>query len=313
MTTTAAVVTTAAAEVRSVDTTLAPVEVTTLPAEVTFADPIVAVLPEIATIDQSSIEEGALQVAADAELAVVEMANMNTSVAFPVQASCSVALLDGQKLLVDLATKIVESAGVIEEILAVARGIKEEVDLAALSLSGARLLQLLEPFLASLVPAEIESCPDTSTNSIVMTMTGMAASLDTIAEEPGTEEDRAQGLHQAATSLQLAAWVMAQMEASVHTMYSGLCEEGRSTADILAALAAAMDGYAPMLAVLSTETSVEELKATTEALEDAANDLAGVEERSGSALPGVECGASFAAMGRGLERLAAFLEASQAV
>ena len=64
-------------------------------------------------------------------------------------------LVDGQKLLVDLATKIVESAGVIEEILAVARGIKAETDLAALSLSGARLLQLLEPFLASLVPAEV--------------------------------------------------------------------------------------------------------------------------------------------------------------
>ena len=85
VTTAAAVVTTAAAEARSVDTTLAPTEATTLAAEVTFADPIVADLPEIATIDQSSIEEGALQVAANAELAVVEMASMNTSVAFPAQ------------------------------------------------------------------------------------------------------------------------------------------------------------------------------------------------------------------------------------
>lgn len=85
VTTAAAVVTTAVAEARSVDTTLAPAEATTLAAEVTFADPIVADLPEIATIDQSSIEEGALQVAANAELAVVEMASMNTSVAFPAQ------------------------------------------------------------------------------------------------------------------------------------------------------------------------------------------------------------------------------------
>ena len=74
-----------------------------------------------------------------------------------------------------------------------------------------------------------------------MTMTGLAATLDTIAEAPGVEETRSSGLHkvlitlgmammvfrldlvltsvQAATSLQLAAWVMAQLQASVHTMY----------------------------------------------------------------------------------------------
>ena len=36
-----------------------------------------------------------------------------------------------------------------------ARSIKDEVDPVALSLSGARLLQLLEPFLESLVPVEV--------------------------------------------------------------------------------------------------------------------------------------------------------------
>ena len=41
--------------------------------------------------------------------------------------------------------------------------------------------------------------------------------------------------------------------------------------------------------------------------------IAVVEARSGSPLPGVECGASFSDMGLGLERLAAFLEATQAV
>ena len=76
-------------------------------------------------------------------------------------------LVDSQKLLLDLATKIVDSASLIEvgkveetktflqEILAVARSIKDELDPAALSLSGARLLQLLEPFLQSLVPVEV--------------------------------------------------------------------------------------------------------------------------------------------------------------
>ena len=44
-----------------------------------------------------------------------------------------------------------------QEILAVARSIKDELDPAALSLSGARLLQLLEPFLESLVPVEVVS------------------------------------------------------------------------------------------------------------------------------------------------------------
>ena len=45
----------------------------------------------------------------------------------------------------------------MQEILAVARSIKDELDPAALSLSGARLLQLLEPFLESLVPVEVLS------------------------------------------------------------------------------------------------------------------------------------------------------------
>ena len=45
----------------------------------------------------------------------------------------------------------------MQEILAVARSIKDELDPAALSLSGARLLQLLEPFLESLVPVEVSA------------------------------------------------------------------------------------------------------------------------------------------------------------
>ena len=40
-----------------------------------------------------------------------------------------------------------------------ARSIKDEVDPAALSLSGARLLQLIEPFLESLVPVEVVGMP----------------------------------------------------------------------------------------------------------------------------------------------------------
>ena len=73
---------------------------------------------------------------------------------------------------------------------------------------------------------------------------------------------------QAATSLQLAAWAMAQLQSSVHTLYrcrqrqrqrqpsmhpllSGVCEEGKtSSADILASLARALEGYFPMLAML---------------------------------------------------------------
>jgi len=289
-------------------TTIAAVEVKKLSAE----DPIISDLPEIDTVDQSAIEEGALQVKADTELAVAEIENLNQTTILS-SSQCSVPLVDSQKLLVDLATKIVDSASVIEEILAVARSIKDELDPAALSLSGARLLQLLEPFLESLVPVEIAGCPDTSTN-LLMTMTGMAATLDTIAEQPGVEAARAESLHQAATSLQLAAWAMAQLQSSVHTLYSGVCEEGEtSAADILASLARALEGYVPMLAMLSTDTSVEELRETTEALQKAADDISGVEQRSGSRLPGVECGASFSDMSAGLERLADFLEATQEV
>jgi len=300
--------TTAAEEEIDETTTTAAVEVKELSAE----DPIISDLPEIDTVDQNAIEEGALQVKADTELAVAEIENLNQTTVLS-SSECAVPLVDSQKLLVDLATKIVDSASVIEEILAVARSIKDELDPAALSLSGARLLQLLEPFLESLVPVEIAGCPDTSTN-LLMTMTGMAATLDTIAEQPGVEAARAESLHQAATSLQLAAWAMAQLQSSVHTLYSGVCEEGEtSAADILASLARALEGYVPMLAMLSTDTSVEELRETTEALQKAADDISGVEERSGSRLPGVECGASFSDMSAGLTRLADFLEATQEV
>ena len=99
------------------------------------------------------------------------------------------------------------------------------------------------------------------------------------------------GNMQAATSLQLAAWAMAQLQSSVHTLYrcqlwisslakttintktrtrtrtntntkkqrqpsmhpllSGVCEEGKtSSADILASLARALEGYVPMLAMI---------------------------------------------------------------
>merc|ERR1712032_1078559 len=237
--------TTAAEEEIVETTTTAAVEVKELSAE----DPIISDLPEINTVDQNAIEEGALQVKADTELAVAEIENLNQTTVLS-SSECAVPLVDSQKLLVDLATKIVDSASVIEEILAVARSIKDELDPAALSLSGARLLQLLEPFLESLVPVEIAGCPDTSTN-LLMTMTGMAATLDTIAEQPGVEVTRAESLHQAATSLQLAAWAMAQLQSSVHTLYSGVCEEGEtSAADILASLARALEGYVPMLAML---------------------------------------------------------------
>jgi len=305
--------TTVAAEDDVIFTTSIPTATTALGVkEFNAEDPIMSDLPEIDTVDQTAIEEGALQVKANTELAVAEIENLNQTAVLS-SSECSIPLVDSQKLLVDLATKIVDSASAIEEILAVARSIKDEVDPAALSLSGARLLQLLEPFLESLVPVEIASCPDTSTN-LLMTMTGMAATLDTIAEQPGVEAARAESLHQAATSLQLAAWAMAQLQSSVHTLYSGVCEEGKtSSADILASLARALEGYVPMLAMLSADTSVEELRETTEALQKAAEDIFGVEQRSGSRLPGVECGASFSDMSAGLERLADFLEATQEI
>jgi len=272
-------------------------------------EPIIAEVPEIETIDQNTIAEGAMEVKANTELAVEEIRNLNQSSVLPMD-SCEVSLDESEALLVGLATNIAESAPAIEEILEVGKSLKDEKDSAALSLGGARLLKLLEPFLESLVPPQVSSCADSSM-SMVRTITGMAATLDTIAESSGVTETRAEGLHKAATSLQLAAWMMSQLQASVHTMYSGACTEGySSTADIMAALGRVVEGYIPVVTVLGPENSVEELNDTVEALQRAADDIAAVEARSGSSLPGVECGSSFSEMGLALERLAAFLVAS---
>ena len=170
----------------------------------------------------------------------------------------------------------------------------------------------------------------------------MASHLDTIASNE-VNEDKASSLHKSATSLQLAAWVMAQLQSSVHTFYSqvkttfsngvnlisssqeGICgSEESSTTEILGSLSKAITGYIPIVTMLGNEVcrlmrkkdihsslfpqeSVAELKDTIDALDKAKVDIAELEAKSGTRLPGVECGASFSEMAEALENLATSL------
>ena len=66
---------------------------------------------------------------------------------------------------------------------------------------------------------QLDGCAGESSNAMLISLSGMASQLDTIASNE-VNQDKASSLHQSATSLQLAAWVMAQLQSSVHTFYS---------------------------------------------------------------------------------------------
>ena len=105
---------------------------------------------------------------------------------------------------------------------------------------------------------------------MLISLSGMASQLDTIASNE-INQDRANSLHKSATSLQLAAWVMAQLQSSVHTFYSqirpllvrfyfslldqeGICgDEDSSTTEILGSLSKAIPGYIPIVTILGNQ------------------------------------------------------------
>ena len=105
--------------------------------------------------------------------------------------------------------------------------------------------------------SQISGCVGESSNAMLISLSGTASQLDTIASNQ-INQDRANALHQSATSLQLAAWIMAQLQSSVHAIYSpeGICGEGESsTTKILGSLSNAITGYIPIVAMLGNQVT----------------------------------------------------------
>jgi len=284
---------------------------TTTALSVTFLPPpLESVIPTIEELDENTITEGVKQITEDTEVAINEIKNQNPSETIVFE-ECAAPFTDVENMLTSLAKIIENQTPMISEILAVGKSLKDVSSPEILSRSGARLLKLLEPFLESLVPTDLSGCVGESSNAMVISLSGTASQLDTIASNH-INQDRANALHKSATSLQLAAWIMAQLQSSVHTIYSqeGICGDGESsTAKILGSLSKAITGYLPIVAMMGTQESVDELRDTIDALNKAQADIENLTAVSGTNLPGVECGASFSEMGEALENLADFVEA----
>ena len=71
---------------------------------------------------------------------------------------CVAPFNDVEDMLMSLAKSIAVQTPMISEILSVGKSLKDETSAEILSRSGAKLLQLLEPFLESLVPAQVGQC-----------------------------------------------------------------------------------------------------------------------------------------------------------
>merc|ERR1711935_740947 len=274
--------------------------------------PITAIVPTVETIDEESIAEGVMKVNEETVSAIDEIMSFvskdEDALLFP---ECSAPLEEVKEMLSSLALNVAQSTPILREILVTGESLKDITDLEDLARGGAKLLTLLEPFLDTLLPStQVSDCAGGDSVSMLMSLSGVATKLDLLANEE-EDSEKADKLHQTATSLQLAAWVMAQLQKSVHTLYNpeGLCGEGKSSAvEILGSLSMAMSEYMPLLVVMGNEESVEDLVKTIETINNAKNKIADLEASSGlSELPGIECGASFSVMGLALQELADFI------
>jgi len=321
--------TTQAATVVSGDaTTAAPVEseeatTTAVPEETTTAIAVVVpevvevVVPSIDQVSAESVNAGAAKVVEDTQLAVQSLQDIQEGV--EVGAGCSVSMAEIEGLVVQLARNIRESTPIIEQIVSIGKQLATVEDTSELLRFGGDLLELLEPFLEAILPAtSVSSCDAVTPNAMLVSLSSMATGMDVVANSVENQENgKSSSLHEAATSLQLAAWILSELQKSVYTLYQqeGTCGQNGSTVSILKTLAKAMDGYKPVFDVLGTETSIEELEETVGAINNAVEILEGLEAETGG-LPGVSCTASLTEMGSALKQLADFvanLEASAVV
>ena len=151
---------------------------------------------------------------------------------------CSAPIADVETMLAELARNIAGQADNLAEILSLGQSIKDEEDAGSLAKTGAQILRLVDPFLESLVPPQvrktqetkhdarklefqISSCAGSSSSQMLISLSGMASQLDTIAASEA-DQARASDLHQTATSLQIAAWALSTLQQSVHGFYGAV-------------------------------------------------------------------------------------------
>jgi len=300
--------TTAAATVE--ETTAAALEETTTAVAIIAPRVTAAVIPEITEISTDTVTQGAEQVVEDTEIAVAALEETKIASEVEISEDCSVSLQEFKGLVVDLARKIKDSTPILHEIVTIGKGLKGITDTATLLSAGGQLLKLLEPFLESILPSsEIASCG--GPNAMLISMSNVATEVDVVANTIEDEEtEKSSILREAATSLQLSAWILSQLQKSVHTFYDkdGICKdnENASTAAILKSLTKAMESYKPMLGMLGPESSVEELEETIKAVNSAVDILETLNPEA-AGLPGVSCRASLSEMGESLQNLAVFV------
>ena len=133
--------------------------------------------------------------------------------------SCSAPLSQVETMLAGLARNVASQSENLAQILSLGQTIKDQADPETLTRTGAEILRLVDPFLSSLVPPEVTTCAGSSSTAMLVSLSGVASQLDTIATRMESEV-RASDLHNTATSLQLAAWVMSTLENSVQAFYT---------------------------------------------------------------------------------------------
>jgi len=290
------------------ETTAAAAEETTTALAIVAPRVTAAVIPEIDEISSETVTKGTDQVVKDTEIAVAALEETKAEV--EISADCSVSLQEFKGLVIDLARKVKDSTPLLHEIVTIGKGLKGITDTATLLRSGGQLLKLLEPFLENILPStESTSCG--GPNAMLISMSNVATEVDVVANTIENQENgKSPVLREAATSLQLAAWILAQLQKSVHSFYdqNGICNENEnaSTAAILKSLAKTMASYKPMLGMLGPESSVEDLQETVKAIDKAVGILETLNPEA-EGLPGVSCRASLTEMGDSLQNLARFV------
>ena len=136
--------------------------------------------------------------------------------------NCSAPVTEVEGLLVDLARRISGQTDNLNQIVNISQSIKDETSLFELSKSGATLLRLVDPFLESIVPKDLNgSCAGSSSEALSVSLAGLATELDVIGSK---ERDivKADKIHKTATSLQIAAWALTQLQTSVKGFYGSV-------------------------------------------------------------------------------------------